>query len=81
MTSNKIFWNGFASGSGYVQGYFNPDGTDDHYLILKELEENNEERETVEYNSVVATTLYQPVLDADNDPVFDRKWCPRTNLC
>jgi len=68
---NKIFWNGFASGSGYVQGYFNPDGTDDHYLILKELEENNEERETVEYNPVVATTLYQPVLDADNDPVFD----------
>ena len=68
---NKIFWNGFASGSGYVQGYFNPDGTDDHYLVLKELEENNEERETVEYNPVVATTLYQPVLDADNDPVFN----------
>ena len=68
---NKIFWNGFASGSGYVQGYFNPEGTDDHYLILKELEENNEERETVEYNPVVATTLYQPVLDLDNDPVFD----------
>ena len=68
---NKIFWNGFASGSGYVQGYFNPEGTDDHYLILKELEENNEERETVEYNPVVATTLYQPVLDSDNDPVFD----------
>ena len=68
---NKIFWNGFASGSGYVQGYFNPDGTDDHYLVLKELEENNEERETVEYNSIVATTLYQPVLDTDNDPVFN----------
>ena len=68
---NKIIWNGFASGSGYVQGYFNPEGTDEHYLILKELEENNEERETVEYNPVVATTLFQPVLDADNDPVFD----------
>ena len=68
---NKIFWNGFASGSGYVQAYFNVDGTDEHYLVLKELEENNEERETVEYNPIVATTLFQPVLDADNDPVLD----------
>ena len=68
---NKILWNGFASGSGYVQGYFSPDGTDEHYLILKELEENNEERETVEYNPIVSTTLFQSVLDADNDPVYD----------
>ena len=63
---NKINWNGFSAGFGYLQGYFNPDGTDEHYLILKGLD-----GDTVVYNENVATVFSQPVLDADNDPVLD----------
>ena len=63
---NKITWNGFSSGFGYVQGYFNPDGTDEHYLVLKGLDDD-----VVVYDKNSATTFSQPVLDADNDPVLD----------
>ena len=63
---NKINWNGFSAGFAYLQGYFNPDGTDEHYLILKGLD-----GDTITYNENVTTTFSQPVLDADNDPVLD----------
>ena len=63
---NKITWNGFSSGFGYVQGYFNPDGTDEHYLVLKGLDDD-----IIKYNRNSATTFSQPVLDADDDPVLD----------
>ena len=63
---NKITWNGFSSGFGYVQGYFNPDGTDEHYLVLKGLDDD-----VITFDKNSATTFSQPVLDADNDPVLD----------
>ena len=63
---NKITWNGFSSGFAFVQGYFNPDGTDEHYLVLKGLD-----GDVVRYDKNSATTFSQPVLDADNDPVLD----------
>ena len=63
---NKITWNGFSSGFAYVQGYFNPDGTDEHYLVLKGLD-----GDVVRYDRNSATTFSQPVLDADDDPVLD----------
>ena len=63
---NKILWNGFSSGFAFVQGYFNPDGTNDHYLVLKGLDDD-----VVRYDRNSATTFFQPVLDADNDPVLD----------
>ena len=63
---NKITWNGFSSGFGYVQGYFNPDGTDEHYLVLKGLDDD-----VIVYDKNSATTFSQPVLDTDNDPVLD----------
>jgi len=63
---NKILWNGFSSGFAFVQGYFNPDGTNDHYLVLKGLD-----GDVVRYDKNSATTFSQPVLDADNDPVLD----------
>ena len=75
VSTNKIFWNGFASGSGYVQGMFTVDddqgNATEYYLVLKELEENNEERETVEYNPLVPTILYQNVLNDDGSVVLD----------
>ena len=63
---NKINWNGFSAGFAYLQGYFNPDGTDEHYLILKGLD-----GDVISYNENVTTTFSQPVLDVDNDPVLD----------
>ena len=63
---NKITWNGFSSGFGYLQGYFNPDGTDEHYLVLKGLD-----GDVISYDKNSATQFSQPVLDADNDPVLD----------
>jgi len=63
---NKITWNGFSSGFAFVQGYFNPDGTDEHYLVLKGLD-----GDVISYDKNSATTFSQPVLDADNDPVLD----------
>ena len=63
---NKITWNGFSSGFAYVQGYFNPDGTDEHYLVLKGLDDD-----VIKYDRNSATTFSQPVLDADDDPVLD----------
>ena len=63
---NKITWNGFSSGFAYLQGYFNPDGTDEHYLVLKGLD-----GDVISYDKNSATQFSQPVLDADNDPVLD----------
>jgi len=64
---NRVTWSGYSSGSGYIQGYFNPDGTNDHYLIIKAIESS----EPIEYNQFVNTVFAQPVLDGDNDPTFD----------
>jgi len=64
---NRITWSGYSSGAGYLQGYFNPDGTNDHYLIIKAIES----REPIEYNQFASTRFAQPVLNLDNDPTFD----------
>ncbi|MFZ9728266.1 MAG: hypothetical protein ACO3CD_04565, partial [Candidatus Nanopelagicaceae bacterium] len=63
---NKITWNGFSSGFAFLQGYFNPDGTDEHYLVLKGLD-----GDVISYDKNSATQFSQPVLDVDNDPVLD----------
>jgi hypothetical protein len=67
VSNNRITWSGFSAGSGYLQGYFNVDGTDEHYLIIKNIDDNKR----IEYNSLIDTVFTQPVLDIDGEPVFD----------
>jgi hypothetical protein len=67
VTNNRITWNGFSSGAGYLQGYFNVDGTDEHYLIIKNIDDNK----TINYNPLVPTVFSQQVLDIDGLPEFD----------
>jgi len=67
VQNNRITWSGNSKGAGYLQGYFNPDGTNDHYLIIKAIESQN----PIEYSKFVPTVFAQPVLDGDNDPIFD----------
>ena len=65
-SDNRITWSGYSSGSGFLQGYFNtPAG--ENYLIIKAIESN----EPIEYNRFIDTVFAQPVLDVDNNPVFD----------
>jgi len=64
---NRITWSGYSSGSGYVQGYFSPDGVTDHYLIIKAIESQN----PIKYDRFATTRFAQPVLNVDNDPIFD----------
>jgi len=71
-SNNRITWTGFSSGSGYLQGYFTIDGTDEHYLILKNIDDNKE----IKYNNLVDTVFTQPVLDVDGEPVFDQDGTP-----
>jgi hypothetical protein len=72
VENNRIFWNGFSTGAGYLQGYFNVDGTDEHYLIIKNIDNN----ESIRYNSLVQTVFSQQVLDIDGLPVFDGDGSP-----
>ena len=64
---NRITWSGYSKGAGYLQGYFSPTGTSDHYLIIKAIESS----EPIEYSAFNDTVFAQPVLDGDNDPIFD----------
>lgn len=66
VSNNRINWSGFSSGAGYVQGYFNVPSTGEHYLILKNVDNNA----PVLYNSIVQTTFTQPALDIDGLPIF-----------
>jgi len=67
VSNNRITWSGFSAGAGYLQGYFTVDGTDEHYLIIKNIDDNKR----IEYNSLVDTVFTQPVLDNDGEPVVD----------
>ena len=64
---NRITWSGYSSGSGFLQAYFNVDGTDEHYIIIKAFEGTD----PIEYSPFADTVFTQPVLDIDNDPTFD----------
>lgn len=66
VSNNRINWSGFSSGAGYVQGYFNVPSTGEHYLILKNIDNNA----PVLYNSIVQTTFTQPALDIDGLPIY-----------
>ena len=62
---NSITWSGNSTGSGLVQAYLTVPGTDLHYLIIRDVSGS------INYNSLVDTTFYQTLLDANNDPVID----------
>ena len=62
---NDITWNGNSSGSAIVQSYFNVPETNEHYLILRAV------TGSINYNALIDTTFYQPLLDVNNDPVLD----------
>ncbi len=69
---NRITWSGYSAGAGYLQGYFNVPETGEHYLVLKNVEENKR----IEFSPIVETVFTQSVLDVDNDPVFDNDGNP-----
>ena len=72
VSNNRIQWSGFSSGAGYLQGYFNVEDTDEHYLIIKNIDNNA----PIKYNTLVPTIFSQQVLDIDGIPVFDGEGDP-----
>jgi hypothetical protein len=55
--SNLVTWNGFSSGSGYIQGYFEENGN--YYLVLKNITGE------LKYNKIVNTRFTQGDVFAD----------------
>jgi hypothetical protein len=66
-TANRITWNGYNNGAGYLQGFFTVDETGDNYIVVKNIDDNK----SVLYNPLIDTIFTQPVLDGDGDPVVD----------
>jgi len=64
---SRITWNGYSSGGGWLQGYFNVEETGEHYIIVKNIDDNK----NVPYNALIDTIFSQPVLDNDGLPTFD----------
>ena len=64
---NTITWNGNSSGSAIVQAYFNVPETNEHYLVLRAV------TGSINYNALIDTTFFQPLLDVNNDPVLDNQ--------
>jgi len=64
---NTIIWNGNSSGSATIQAYFNVPETNEHYLILRAV------TGSINYNPLIDTVFYQPLLDVNNDPVLDNQ--------
>jgi hypothetical protein len=64
---SRITWAGYSTGGGWLQGYFNVPETGDHYLIIKNIDDNK----NIIYNPLVNTRFSQPVLDLNNNPVID----------
>lgn len=64
---SRITWSGYSVGGGWLQGYFNVQETGEHYLIIKNIDDNK----NINYNSLVNTRFSQPVLDLNGNPVFD----------
>jgi len=64
---SRITWNGYSTGGGWLQGYFNVEETGEHYLIIKNIDDNK----NILYNSLVNTRFSQPVLDLNGNPVID----------
>jgi hypothetical protein len=69
---SRITWNGYSNGGGWLQGYFNVEETGDHYIIIKNIDDNK----NIVYNSLVDTVFSQPVLDNDGLPLFDNDGNP-----
>jgi hypothetical protein len=72
VSNNRINWSGASSGAGYLQGYFNVEDTDEHYLIIKNIDDNA----PIKYDRLVPTVFSQQVLDIDGIPVFDGEGDP-----
>ena len=55
--SNLVTWNGFSSGSGYIQGYF--EENNNYYLVIKNITGQ------IKYSSIVSTRFTQGDVFAD----------------